>query len=741
MSRKSDAGPLRQRAGVNEEGTGEAASSSSSLVDELTSHDLDVARNLIRAGVRIFAAKPATDAAGTWDSTGGTGQCGYWLPGNWQATHPTENWLDPSVIGFENRAWRPGWALCAVMGGPFDALDVDPRNGGEASRSELDGAWPQAYAEAETPSGGTHELVAALGVASRDNVRPGIDVKAGTPDGSGRGFVFIAPTRKISKTTGEIGRYRWRRVDVDKLDPGDTSGEKLAGLVRQSRNGTTPTDDSDPFEDEHAGRIPAGGRDKELFEYAASLRGRNLPIHEALVLIEARWAECEQPAGNEYPLGDAVAKVDAAYRQYRPNGATEPLSSPTGAPGRFRPLDWKEVLSGERAEPDWLCEPLIERGTSVAIYSTPKAGKSILLQEIGAALATGRAVLGNPARPAERVLYLDQENTTTDIGDRLTDMGYSAGDFGDRFVYLSFAALQPLDTPAGAAELHAVVDEYQPALIVLDTVSRYVAGDENEAATFANLYRLALAPLKARGIAVVRLDHAGKDTTKGQRGTSAKSADVDAVWALSTDRTGTRVDLSRDVTRNGHGAGRLALRRGGTPLAHSLPQADPFGVDSSKEVEEVIADLDRLGVPNDAGRPKASEALASAICGRRNDLVAEAVKARKGRQELSRDHGDRCPVDNSLTTVPDLSPAQDVSAGQTCPGQFGDRSGTGASLVQDGTVPLSLSIERGQVRTADADSQDDQDLSAVCRSCGGPLLLRRPGREHCEKCRLAEVAS
>ena len=58
---------------------------------------------------------------------------------------------------------------------------------------------PRVYGKATTPSGGTHELVATMGVRSRDKVCPGIDVKAGAPDGTGRGCLFIAPTRRRSK--------------------------------------------------------------------------------------------------------------------------------------------------------------------------------------------------------------------------------------------------------------------------------------------------------------------------------------------------------------------------------------------------------------------------------------------------------------------------------------------------------------------------------------------------------------
>ena len=86
--------------------------------------------------------------------------------------------------------------MCAVMGHTLDLLDIDPRNGGDASRDALvaEGVWPAVLGKAVTPSGGTHEFIKALAVGSRDAVRAGFDVKGGRPDGTGRGFAFVAPT-------------------------------------------------------------------------------------------------------------------------------------------------------------------------------------------------------------------------------------------------------------------------------------------------------------------------------------------------------------------------------------------------------------------------------------------------------------------------------------------------------------------------------------------------------------------
>lgn len=172
---------------------------------------LAVARDLARAGVPLFLAL-ADEGRPT----------GFQEPYGWNRAEP-----DPTVPDH----WRPGMALCAVMGRALDLVDVDPRNGG-ALRDDL----PRAYLEAETPSGGRHLFVAPLGLESRDNAWPGVDYKGGAPDGSGRGYAFIAPTVRASKVDGAERPYRWLRVPAPvAVDPEDASGRALADRVRGLR--------------------------------------------------------------------------------------------------------------------------------------------------------------------------------------------------------------------------------------------------------------------------------------------------------------------------------------------------------------------------------------------------------------------------------------------------------------------------------------------------------------------------
>jgi P4 family phage/plasmid primase-like protien len=185
---------------------------------------LNIARALAAAGVPVFVAHPDPRA-----------KIGFRLPSDWQSTVP-----DPAVVD----SWLPGSALCAVMGHGLDLLDIDPHKGGDLTA--LGAHTPTSYGTAVTPSGGVHSFMASIGVRSRDNVLPGVDVKAGDASGKGRGFAFIAPTVKPSKLTGQPGSYRWVMVpDTSRLsavlggEVADDSGAALRDLIAQVRTANT----------------------------------------------------------------------------------------------------------------------------------------------------------------------------------------------------------------------------------------------------------------------------------------------------------------------------------------------------------------------------------------------------------------------------------------------------------------------------------------------------------------------
>jgi RecA-family ATPase len=199
---------------------------------------------------------------------------------------------------------------------------------------------------------------------------------------------------------------------------------------------------------------------------------------------------------------------------------------------RFPALNWHDLWADDTQD-EWIIEPLLPARRLVALFSPPKVGKSLLMLELAVAIARGTEALGAQLDRPHRVLYIDFENDPRgDIRTRLQAMGHGPDDL-DNLVYLSYPRLAYLDTTAGALELLAICGEYDVEVVVIDTISRAVNGEENDNDTWLAFYRHTGLALKAAGIATIRLDHTGKDHTKGMRGGSAKYGDVDAVWAMT----------------------------------------------------------------------------------------------------------------------------------------------------------------------------------------------------------------
>ncbi len=259
---------------------------------------------------------------------------------------------------------------------------------------------------------------------------------------------------------------------------------------------------------------------------------------------------------------------------------------------------WTEVEPGV----DWLAEPLLEQGRQTAIFSQAKQGKSLLMLEICALLATGEPVLGQAVREPVDILYLDKENMRVDIRERLQDMGLADRNLG-RLHYSWFPDIPWFDTAEGGLDLIGLALKTNAKLVVIDTLSRVVEGQENDNDTYNDFYKHTGVWLKQRGITLVRLDHSGKDSAKGMRGASSKTTDVDDVWELKSDGLEGPVRLTRTHSRANHGASRITLERFSNPLRH-MP-TDIIIANTMTPIELCMVAMDQAGVPDDIGQDRA----------------------------------------------------------------------------------------------------------------------------------------
>lgn len=286
-------------------------------------------------------------------------------------------------------------------------------------------------------------------------------------------------------------------------------------------------------------------------------------------------------------------------------------------------VDWSTFWEAEFQVAEWCVEPFLPQGRSIALFSPGGGGKSLLLLDVLVRVATGQRVFDQPAGRALRVLYFDLEMTEGDLYERLEAMGYGPhSDLSNLFYYL-LPNLPPLDTAEGGEAVVALAREHQADVVAFDTTSRVISGKENDADTVLAFYRHTGRPLKELGCTVVRIDHAGKDVDRGQRGTSAKNDDVDLVWDLRPREGG--LSLTAKKRRQSWIPERLDIVRSEEPLRHELAVTGavwPAGTQACAET------LDRLGAALDITLNAAQKLLREHGAGARREVVAAARRYR-----------------------------------------------------------------------------------------------------------------
>lgn len=302
-------------------------------------------------------------------------------------------------------------------------------------------------------------------------------------------------------------------------------------------------------------------------------------------------------------------------------GAVTPVTPVTDRLEASR-VDWSSFWTRDRDGSDWLVEPLLPRGRGVALYAPSKTGKSLLSVHVSACVATGARCLDHPAGPPRHVLYLDLEMTADDLHERLEDMGYGPATNLEHLHYYVLPDLPPLDTPHGGQELVDLAAHHQAELVVIDTTTRGLSGNENDADTIRNFWRYTGSRLKAENRTMWRLDHAGKDLQQGQRGSSAKNDDVDVVWRMTALDDGVRLKATH--RRLGWVPETVDLVRLDEPLRHERASVSwPAG---TKDVADL---LDKLDAPVDLAARPARQLLLDAGHQRRMQTVCAALRWRR----------------------------------------------------------------------------------------------------------------
>jgi len=268
-----------------------------------------------------------------------------------------------------------------------------------------------------------------------------------------------------------------------------------------------------------------------------------------LTAAQLAWNITDRPLDSPgiRPLLEEAARRIATRCAWKVNDIASHLNAGLPPPGEEEPEPDEEetaprlpllVPAGELvrlpARVDWLVRGILERECLGLLFGDPAAGKSFVALSMAAAVATGTPWQGHRTT-AGPVAYIAGEGHAG-IARRLKAIEDHHGlSLDDAPLFVSRRAVPMLDSlavDALAGELASL--STHPAMIVIDTLARALAGGEENSAADVGLFVAACDRLKSRfKAAVLVVHHAGHGDKTRARGSSALRAAVDVEMGLA----------------------------------------------------------------------------------------------------------------------------------------------------------------------------------------------------------------
>jgi len=225
--------------------------------------------------------------------------------------------------------------------------------------------------------------------------------------------------------------------------------------------------------------------------------------------------------------------IDGARRKgwtpeqtFTPNIDTGTPPAPKAAPG----VEWYDDIEPSLTD-SYIVKGILGAGTMSVVYGPSNSGKTFFVLDLAFHIAAGAPWRGIRVKQAA-VLYLAAEGGSG-VANRIAALRMDTG-VCDIPLALRRAGMDLLHDNADLQTIYDLTREVQarggdiPTLIVIDTLSRIMAGgDENSAADMTLLIRNIDAIREATGAHIMLVHHTGKDTARGARGHSSLRAATD----------------------------------------------------------------------------------------------------------------------------------------------------------------------------------------------------------------------
>lgn len=401
-----------------------------------------------------------------------------------------------------------------------------------------------------TPSGGMHiyyrlpEGASPPGPSSQSRLGQGIDVRC-------HNSYVVAPGCALEngEYTGQFRPPRLASADLVRTAGKAMAREHNAGewLAEPDPPGALPRANRVVAEwRAKIGTIHTGDRSNTFFAWAARLRDFAIaqdtalellrPLNDALAspLDEDRF---ETTIANAYhyakkPAGTVVGAGADVFKTVKPT----PVTLANSSWPLYTPHDMDQ-----RPDPKWLIPGVLPEGTLSILYGPRSSRKTFVALDVALSLATGREWNGIGIAEPCRVLYVAGEGIASFKFRRQAWEAHHQLYPQDDFVFSD--RLPKVVDPASVAEFVNAIKPFKFKFIVLDTLTRLIAGIDNGTEGNSKAFEMLEFIREQTGAHVMVVGHTGKDVDRGLRGGSDLEDNVDTTLAVKLDGAHTIVEI------------------------------------------------------------------------------------------------------------------------------------------------------------------------------------------------------
>lgn len=267
------------------------------------------------------------------------------------------------------------------------------------------------------------------------------------------------------------------------------------------------------------GAILEGSRNQSLTSLAGSMRQAGLSHELLLGALEGINARICSP-----PLPpDEVDRVCKSVMRY-PIGSSDTPKYMDSSEVTIPTVSIQELLT-KTPDVSYLIEEIAPRGGVILLVADAGVGKTWICIHASLALATGQPFFGHFKVPnLGKTLILDEENTPPLQKKRVSklikgqELSVNLSELPIRY---SLGAGINLTDPRWVASLETILQDFQPDLVILDSLVRFHQGDENSSRDMALLFSQIKQLITAYGTTFLICHHKRKPGVTGNNGSTA----------------------------------------------------------------------------------------------------------------------------------------------------------------------------------------------------------------------------